>query len=61
MATPEVIRELMHPYHLSADLLAAIPKWTITKLDEGPGWSREVLRHRSGATPGNGAASSADP
>jgi outer membrane biosynthesis protein TonB len=22
-------------------------EWTITKLDEGPGWSREGLRHRS--------------
>ena len=55
MATPEVIRELMHPYHLSADLLAAIPKWTITKLDEGPGWSREFLRHRSHREPANTA------
>jgi hypothetical protein len=53
MATPEVIRELMHPYHLSADLLAAIPKWTITKLDEGPGWTREVPRHRSHRDPAN--------
>jgi hypothetical protein len=26
---------------------AATTEWTITKLDEGPGWSREVLRHRS--------------
>jgi hypothetical protein len=23
------------------------PEWRIIKLDEGPGWSREVLRHRS--------------
>jgi hypothetical protein len=29
------------------DQQAAIPEWTITKLDSGPGWSREVLRHRS--------------
>jgi hypothetical protein len=43
----------MHPYHLSADLLAAIPKWTITKLDEGPGWTREVPRHRSHRDPAN--------
>jgi hypothetical protein len=26
---------------------AATPEWTRIKLDEGPGWSREVLRHRS--------------
>ena len=25
------------------------PEWSITKIDEGPGWSREVLRHRSAA------------
>ncbi len=30
------------------------PEWTRTKLDEGPGWSREVLRHRSSNTGGNG-------
>jgi len=29
------------------DQQAAIPEWTRTKLDSGPGWSREVLRHRS--------------
>jgi hypothetical protein len=26
---------------------AAAKEWSITKLDEGPGWSLEVLRHRS--------------
>jgi hypothetical protein len=26
---------------------AATPEWSRIKLDEGPGWSREVLRHRS--------------
>jgi hypothetical protein len=36
----------------SADLAApqppaATPEWSRIKLDEGPGWSREVLRHRS--------------
>jgi hypothetical protein len=31
------------------------PEWTITKLDEGPGWSREVLRHRSHREPANNA------
>ena len=31
------------------------PEWSITKLDEGPGWSREVLRHRSSQQPGAGA------
>jgi hypothetical protein len=66
--TPEVIRDLMPPYELSPDLLqptfAAIPRpppdatpeWTITKLDEGPGWSREVLRHRSSREGGNSSA-----
>jgi hypothetical protein len=34
----------------------ATPEWTITKLDEGPGWTREVLRHRSSATGGNGTS-----
>ena len=34
----------------------ATPEWSITKLDEGPGWSREVLRHRSGGTGGNGTS-----
>jgi hypothetical protein len=37
------------------------PEWTRTKLDEGPGWSREVVCHRDATTPGTGAASSADP
>jgi hypothetical protein len=31
------------------------PEWTFTKLDEGPGWSREVLRHRSHREPANHA------
>jgi hypothetical protein len=31
------------------------PEWSITKLDEGPGWSREVLRHRSHREPTNNA------
>jgi hypothetical protein len=35
---------------------AATPEWTRTKLDEGPGWSREVLRHRSSQQGGNGSA-----
>ena len=30
---------------------AGTPEWSITKLDEGPGWSREVLRHRSSPVP----------
>jgi len=33
----------------------ATPEWSITKIDEGPGWSREVLRHRS-STGGNGTS-----
>ena len=32
------------------------PEWTTTKLDEGPGWSREVLRHRSHREPANTTA-----
>jgi hypothetical protein len=31
------------------------PEWSFTKLDEGPGWSREVLRHRSSQPGGNGS------
>jgi len=33
---------------------AATPERTRTKLDEGPGWSREVLRHRSSREAENG-------
>jgi hypothetical protein len=32
---------------------AATPEWTRTKLDEDPGWSREVLSHRSSREAGN--------
>jgi hypothetical protein len=32
------------------------PEWSRIKLDEGPGWSREVLRHRSSTTRGNGTS-----
>ena len=31
------------------------PEWSVIKLDSGPGWSREVLRHRSGREGGNGS------
>jgi hypothetical protein len=31
------------------------PEWSIIKLDSGPGWSREVLRHRSSREGGNGS------
>ncbi len=34
---------------------ATTPEWSITKLDEGPGWSREILRHRSSREGGNGS------
>ena len=34
---------------------AATPEWTRTLLDQGPGWSREVLRHRSSPAAGNGS------
>jgi hypothetical protein len=36
-----------HPPAHPEQPVAGTPEWTITKLDEGPGWSREVLRHRS--------------
>jgi hypothetical protein len=35
---------------------APTPEWTITKLDEGLGWTCEVLRHRSHREPANTAA-----
>ncbi len=35
---------------------ATTPEWSITRLDEGPGWSREVLHHRSSREGGNGSA-----
>ena len=31
------------------------PEWSITLLDKGPGWSREVLRHRSSTAADNAA------
>jgi hypothetical protein len=31
--------------------IGATGEWTITKLDEGPGWTREVLRHQSAGKP----------
>ena len=31
------------------------PEWTRTLLDRGPGWTREVLRHRSSPAAGNGS------
>jgi len=34
---------------------AATSEWTRTLLDSGPGWSREVLRHRSSTAGGNGS------
>jgi len=79
---PEVIREVMPPYHppasptpLPTNTATAEPPappggcpataahpgqdtgpaWSIIKLDEGPGWSREVLRHRSHREPANNA------
>jgi hypothetical protein len=33
----------------------ATSEWTRTLLDSGPGWSREVLRHRSSPAAGNGS------
>ena len=34
---------------------ATTSEWTRTLLDSGPGWSREVLRHRSSPAAGNGS------
>jgi outer membrane biosynthesis protein TonB len=34
---------------------ATTSEWTRTPLDSGPGWSREVLRHRSSTPGGNGS------
>lgn len=34
--------------------------WEITRLDEGPGWTREVLRHRPANAAGTGPASGRD-
>ena len=44
-----------HPAAAPAPDAAAAPEWTFTKLDEGPGWTREVLRHRSSPAAGNGS------
>ncbi len=51
------------PLHPAADPAPEAPapdapatsEWTRTLLDSGPGWSREVLRHRSSPTAGNGS------
>ncbi len=37
------------------DQQAAPKEWRRIKLDEGPGWSREVLRHRSSQEPESGS------
>ncbi len=34
---------------------AATPEWTRTLVDQGPGWTCEVLRHRSSPAAGNGS------
>ncbi len=44
-----------HPPAPLGQPAATTPEWSITKLDEGPGWSREVLRHRSSREPENGS------
>jgi hypothetical protein len=51
---PQPDRPPHPPGHPDPD--ATTPEWSITKLDEGPGWSREVLRHRSSREGGNGSA-----
>jgi hypothetical protein len=73
--TAEVMRDILHPYHLSADPLEATladipathpdqdtgPEWSITKLDESPGWSGELLRHRTHREPANTAKPESTP
>jgi len=44
-----------HPAAQPAPDAAAGPEWTRTLLDQGPGWTREVLRHRSSPAAGNGS------
>jgi len=44
-----------HPAAPPAPDAAATPEWTRTVLDQGPGWTREVLRHRSSPAAGNGS------
>ena len=39
----------------AATRVATTSEWTRTLLDSGPGWSREVLRHRSSPAAGNGS------
>ena len=39
----------------AATRVATTSEWTRTLLDSGPGWSREVLRHRSSPASGNGS------
>ena len=34
----------------------AAPEWVVTQLDEGPGWTREVVRRRTGAGAAPGSA-----
>jgi len=58
LPTNRTAAEPPEPPHGSLDTAAhpdqdTGPEWTITKLDEGPGWSREVLRHRSHREPAN--------
>jgi hypothetical protein len=44
-----------HPAEQPAPDAPVTPEWTRTLLDQGPGWSREVLRHRSSPAAGNGS------
>ena len=44
-----------HPAADPAPDATTTSEWTRTLLDSGPGWSREVLRHRSSPATGNGS------
>ena len=44
-----------HPAADPAPDATTTSEWTRTLLDSGPGWSREVLRHRSSPAAGNGS------
>jgi len=52
-AEPEAEPQPDRPPH--PDQQAAPKEWRRIKLDEGPGWSREVLRHRSSQEPESGS------
>jgi hypothetical protein len=59
--TPDFTTAAPQPQHAQPHPAAStapadnVPEWSITKIDEGPGWSREVLRRRSSTATGAAA------